>query len=345
MRYLPQMVVAALLLFALRGEAHKPITSKYTYTEDVFPILNARCGSCHFNGGIAPMSLLTYKDTIPWAESMHLELTANHMPPWYAAEDRHRLSSRELDILLTWATGGTPEGPARRLSPTSVKAGWKLGKPDLLLQMPNAYTIGADTMEDTREVLLQNAAPADRWIRAVDVLPGTAAVVRGVTIFTKESGRETTIASWFPGDEPVFMPAETALRWPAGSQLRARIHYRKTWTYDGKPVMDRTSVGVYLLNHAPQHEAHAWVSWPDPPVLEHDVQVVTVRLEGEKADEKVRVVATRPNGSHVELINLLSRPDWNRRYWLPDRVTLPKGSRIDVNGASDVHAWLDIIDQ
>src|SRR2546427_11798354 len=64
-------------------QAHKAITSKYNYNEHVFPILRERCGTCHVDGGAAPMSLLTYKDAVPWAESIREELLAAKMPPWY----------------------------------------------------------------------------------------------------------------------------------------------------------------------------------------------------------------------------------------------------------------------
>src|SRR4051812_40744706 len=71
-------------------DAHKAITSKYTYNEDVFPILRDKCGRCHTDGGPAPMSLLTYNENggsggaVAWAESMREMLTVEAMPPWYA---------------------------------------------------------------------------------------------------------------------------------------------------------------------------------------------------------------------------------------------------------------------
>src|SRR5262245_19568057 len=77
-------LVVAMGIGAHSVQAHKPITSKYTYTEDVFPILNERCGRCHVLGGVAPMSFLTYKDAFPWAESIRVELASAHMPPWFA---------------------------------------------------------------------------------------------------------------------------------------------------------------------------------------------------------------------------------------------------------------------
>ena len=37
-------------------DAHKGVTSKYTYNDDVYPILRDKCGRCHTDGGPAPMS-------------------------------------------------------------------------------------------------------------------------------------------------------------------------------------------------------------------------------------------------------------------------------------------------
>src|SRR6266404_991580 len=127
-----------------RVDAHKPVTSKYTFSEDVYPIVKAHCGGCHVPGGIAPMSLMTYEDARPWAESIRLELTSGHMPPWYGdpsvatLRDVHKLSPRDLDVVLTWATGGTPPGPATRIAPATARRGWTNGRPDITLPLPAA---------------------------------------------------------------------------------------------------------------------------------------------------------------------------------------------------------------
>src|ERR1019366_8717496 len=110
------VIVAGIALGVQRGEAHKAITSKYTYNDDVFPILRDRCARCHVGGGVAPMSLMTYDEAFPWAESIRAELVASHMPPWNAEDGfgelkhAHVLSPKELDVILTWATGGNPRG-------------------------------------------------------------------------------------------------------------------------------------------------------------------------------------------------------------------------------------------
>ena len=145
-------VVAALVTGLLgaasgwRAEAHKPITSPYTFTEDVLPILRDRCASCHFAGGPAPMALTTAEETVPWGESIRLELVAGRMPPWSATSNGARLrhaeglSARELNVLLTWETGGAPNNaqpppaaapaPARRLgTPHAIDSNATLGVP------------------------------------------------------------------------------------------------------------------------------------------------------------------------------------------------------------------------
>ena len=189
------LVLAGVAIAMQPAAAHKAITSKYTYNDDVFPILRDRCASCHVSGGIAPMSLMTYDDAFPWAESIRAELVAAHMPPWNAEEGygeikrAHTLSPKELDVILTWATGGNPRGALDQKLPTvELKNDWKIGPPDLALKMPAEFTLAADKMEDTQEFTLPTGTAETRWIRAVDLLPGTPSIVRSATIFVKGGG-------------------------------------------------------------------------------------------------------------------------------------------------------------
>src|SRR2546428_12803457 len=53
------------------------------FTKDVAPILQQDCQACHREGTIAPMSLLTYEQTRPRAESIKAKVIAREMPPWF----------------------------------------------------------------------------------------------------------------------------------------------------------------------------------------------------------------------------------------------------------------------
>ena len=67
-------------------QAHKPVTSKYTYYQQIQPLFQFYCGGCHVSEGIAPMSLMTYKEAYPWAESIKEQLLADSMHPWHEDE-------------------------------------------------------------------------------------------------------------------------------------------------------------------------------------------------------------------------------------------------------------------
>jgi hypothetical protein len=103
--------VALLLLLSAATEAHKAITSRFTYNADVYPVFAARCSHCHVSGGVAPMSLVSYEDAFPWAESLRTELLdagAGAGSDSFIKEAHRGLSARELDVVLDWAVGGTP---------------------------------------------------------------------------------------------------------------------------------------------------------------------------------------------------------------------------------------------
>ncbi len=250
------------------GRAHKPITSPFTYNEDVFPILRDRCARCHVPEGVAPMSLMTYEDTVPWGESIRVELLAGHMPPWSvdAAPARFRnaqpLSAREMNVLLTWATGGTPFGnPDKTPQPVTYERRWPLGNPDLELPLPTEFTLAAGKQEDIAEFVVPTRFTERRWLRAVDLAPGTPAIVRSATVQIRSAtpadpsqgtGTDSLLALWLPGDEPVAVNGGAAFDVPAGAELLVRVRYKKTWQYERKELSDRSTIGLYFAKDASQ---------------------------------------------------------------------------------------------
>src|SRR5262245_14469662 len=68
------------------GSAQSPggATATPTFNADVAPILQANCVTCHRAGEVAPMSLMTYDETRPWARAIKAKVLAREMPPWFA---------------------------------------------------------------------------------------------------------------------------------------------------------------------------------------------------------------------------------------------------------------------
>jgi mono/diheme cytochrome c family protein len=77
-----------------------------TFTKDVASILHKSCAECHRPGGIAPMSLIDYKEVRPWAKSIRERVVDRTMPPWFA-DPKHgefandpSLTQAEIDTIM-----------------------------------------------------------------------------------------------------------------------------------------------------------------------------------------------------------------------------------------------------
>ena len=112
-RLLTGLCVATILigLSSSVTQTHTPIASRWNYNEHLFPIFQDNCGNCHREGGIAPMSLVTYQEAYPWAQSIREEVLGLRMPPWRAEDgfgdfsNGHALTAQEMDIIQEWASG------------------------------------------------------------------------------------------------------------------------------------------------------------------------------------------------------------------------------------------------
>lgn len=115
------MIAAGLSLVPV-APAHDPITTKLTWTQEISRIIYKRCVGCHREGGSA-MSLVSYEEARPWATAIREEVLERRMPPWGAVQgvgtfrDDPSLTSLEIEMLVSWAEGGAPEGDPIYLPP------------------------------------------------------------------------------------------------------------------------------------------------------------------------------------------------------------------------------------
>jgi len=150
------------------------------------------------------------------------------------------------------------------------------------------------------------------------------------------------LARWLPGQDPEPLPAGDAFRLPAGAELVARIHYKKTWQFEGKALADRSTIGVYF---APVREAREVTSLAvaSPPVpaeknqrftfsgtVNDDVQALAISPDRVPDNVTLQVEAVRPDGSRAQLVRFTTSANWTRRYWFEKPIALPRGSKIEV---------------
>ena len=372
-------LAAGILLGGLGSDTtgHTPIASRFTYNEHLFPIFERQCGSCHIEGGVAPMSLLTYQEAFPWTQSIREEVLGLRMPPWKAEDgfgeflNGHVLPAHELDMILEWSSGGYPQGPRdQRPAPPSLSENWTLGRPSLELTLSDPFLFDSDASEVIRYFAVPTELDVDRWVTGVDVLPGSRAVVRHVSVYVDETGQAsaadaadpspgfatgfdagTPIAVWWPGQDIVKLDS-AGYALPAGADLVARVLYKKTWITEGQAFTDQTRLGLHLSDGAVDTITHTVVNSPDEVTtrelrfsyaIDDDVTLLGLLPEVEVAATELRVEGVLPDGARQPLL-LVREPDpgWPTRYWFDAPHALPRGSAIEVTatlrGGSDRRA-------
>jgi hypothetical protein len=194
--FLALLIGAAALGFGtLRSSANSNSKKEVTFNKDIAPIFFKNCAECHRPNDIAPMSLLTFKESRPWARSIKEKVVNKEMPPW-SPDPKYgeftndcRLSQKDIDTVVAWVDGGAKEGSAKDLqvAPDAVRGGWSIGKPDVVLQLPEEWTIEPDAPDNYINFWVPTNFKEDRWIQAAEILPGNRKVVHHVIAFVQSA--------------------------------------------------------------------------------------------------------------------------------------------------------------
>src|SRR3954466_15854007 len=108
-----------------------------TYYQNIAPIIEQHCATCHHPGDAAPFNLISYEDVSKHARDIAKVTKSRFMPPWlpepgygHFANER-RLSDVEIETIGDWAANGAPAGqPGPTPSTQPWKEGRRLGQPD-----------------------------------------------------------------------------------------------------------------------------------------------------------------------------------------------------------------------
>src|ERR1700676_4253593 len=104
-----RLLILSLSGISLMMAASTSSSNEPTFNKDVLPILQANCQTCHRSGEAAPMSLLTYQATRPWAKAIKTAVSEKKMPPWFADpsvgkfSNERGLSQKDIGTLVAWA--------------------------------------------------------------------------------------------------------------------------------------------------------------------------------------------------------------------------------------------------
>ncbi|HYM22265.1 MAG TPA: hypothetical protein VEU08_03630, partial [Vicinamibacterales bacterium] len=345
-----------------------------TFSKDVAPIVWTRCATCHRAGEIGPFSLVTYDDVKRRLTQIDKVIASRVMPPWKPLgpvdqfEDDRQLRPSERETLRRWMSAGGPEGDPRELPPmpalARLKSGWQLGTPDLVVSMPQPYTVAAGGGDVFRTFVLPIPIERARYVRALEFRPDNPRVVHHASIGvdrTKSSRRlderdpepgyvggmvpdarypEGQLLGWTPGQSPRTSPAGTAWRLEPGSDLVVQLHMQPT----GKPEPLRVSAAFYFTDEPPTRTpvglrlGSETIDIPagdsayvvrDSYTLPVDVQIIAIQPHAHNLARRMEAALQLPDGSERALITI---GDWDFRwqdvYRYKTPIAAPKGSRI-----------------
>ncbi len=248
---------------------------KPTFAKDIVPIFQEKCEACHRKGSMAPMSLVTYEETRPWAKAIKERVATRQMPPWHLDktvgiqqfQNDRSLSDEQIATVVRWVDAGSPMGDPKDMPPAKQwpnEDEWQLaktyGQPDLIIKS-DPYTMPAVNQDQwwrpTTDIPLTEA----RWVRAVEMRPGSPAGRRVTHHAIAYLLQQEPKGQQAPSDDPlsaiagggilmewavgkqydVYRPNTGKLLMP-GAKVWWDIHYHAV----GEKVQDHVELAVYL---------------------------------------------------------------------------------------------------
>ena len=374
----------ACLALALSLAAAPARAQTFTYTEDVAPLLADHCAMCHHPGGSAPFSLLTYADVKRHAAQIATVTGNRYMPPWKADPrdgpfvGQHPLRRAEIRLLRDWVDAGAPEGQSSVDSRPSSAAGrppwtngWQLGKPDLVITLPQPYTLPAEGTDAFHIFVLPIPVDSVRFVRGMEFRPGNPKVVHhaNIRIDSTPASRRLDDADpgpgysgliarsaiypdghflgWTPGQVAPLLPKDLAWRLDRHTDLVVELHMQPS----GKVEQVAPSIGLYFGDQPPTHipamlrlgrqnidipAGDAKYVVTDSYTLPVDVELEAVQPHAHYRARDVRGEATLPDGTRKPIIDIA---DWDFRwqhvYRFVTPMPLPKGTKVSMRYTYD----------
>jgi hypothetical protein len=259
--------------------------SEKTFTRDVWPILRARCVTCHQPGAVAPMAFTSYKEVRPWSRAIREAVVSRSMPPWHATKasahefrNNRSLSQSEIETLTGWIDAGSPEGPPATLQTAVITdSKWHLGKPDVVIQVPGVH-VPKTGVQPYTFLIVPVHIEHDTWVRAAEFRIDQRSLVHHMNAFVREPGssyladfprnqifvptvaergkkrageaifaRRQLLLGYEPGYEPMPWLQGGAKLIKAGSDIVFEMHFNP----NGKEAVDHSELGLYFAAEAP----------------------------------------------------------------------------------------------
>jgi hypothetical protein len=344
---------------AAKPEPSVPKPAALTYSKDIAPIFQQHCQECHRPGEVAPMTLLSFKDVRRWKRSIKKEIQSRAMPPWHAdpkighwRNDR-RMEASDIEKVVRWIDAGAQEGDRADLPPTKTfRKGWQIGTPSLIFQTPTEFRVKAEGTIPYKYFTVPTNFTEDKWVRAVEVRPGSPAVVHHIIVFIQgpKGGRLRPNSLWrnhlggiAPGESPDIFPPGCGKLIPAGSNLVFQMHY----TPNGKETTDRSKIGLYFSDdegRKPLRRVHLraamnpWLRIPagatehkvdSSYTIREDAQILSLMPHMHLRGKSFRFELVKRDGTRSTILDVPHYDfDWQHNYLFQKPLRVELGDKI-----------------
>ncbi len=332
-----------------------------SYANDVAPILEQRCVTCHQEGGIAPFAMSSHQMVQGWSPMIRETLITKRMPPGQIdveySNDFHgvnHITVEETQKLVHWIDSGAKnEGstdPLAELKTEVVK--WGHGEPDMIVDIP-PQTIPASGTVEYRNLVLPLDLPEDKWVKAVEFVAGDTTVLHHIIAWAQApdtgSGRGGAfgilnqgigLGAYAPGNSINTYPEGAGFPLEQGSGLILQMHY----TTSGKETVDASQIGI-----------HFWDEEPERPILGGSAADLEIDIAPFEANHEM--VATKkfrkdsyltmvgphmhyrgydanfklvyPDGTEEEVLNVPNYQfNWQKTYDFKEPKYMPAGTEM-----------------
>ena len=271
-----------------------------TYYQEVAPILNRQCQTCHQAGALASfLPLDSYEKVKPLARLIRSVTQSKKMPPFMpdnsgscaTYENARVLSEKELATLAAWVDQGTPEGNWAEL-PAPQQPNELPGSTHQTA-MDEAYTPNKALHDDYRCFLLNPGFSGTKSLYLTDYLmiPGNDKLVHHVVGYQVTSARAAEearkkdasepgpgyscfggagvsgvrmVMNWSPGTGIVSLPEETGIRLDPDLPFVFQMHYH---IMDQNPGSDQTTIKMKMADSVPYEMTPTFLSPRIPLVI------------------------------------------------------------------------------
>ena len=261
-------VLGVMIFLTTLGTASAEVPDNPTFYKDIEPILQRSCQVCHRPNNMAPMSLMNYQETRPWARSIRAKVEAREMPPWHVDpkvgiqefKDDRSLSDDEIATVSAWVEAGAPRGSIVDAQP-SIEfqdfGAWTI-EPDIIVQSP-PHTVPAEGSDWWGDYIVPSGITTDRYIGAIQTKAGDLRVVHHALTCAVtdpdaplgDSSDDAFLNEYAVGKNGDVYPDGSGRLFEANSRVRFSFHYHSV----GEEVTDQTELGLVLYpeGYDPDH--------------------------------------------------------------------------------------------